>query len=69
MEERNNCLVQIKTEMKQRLKNERLNNRSTYLQTIKNLILQSMIKLLEPSLKVMVRREDYSDIKSCLNDL
>ena len=43
MEERNNCLVQIKTEMKQRLKNERLNNRSTYLQTIKNLILQSKI--------------------------
>jgi hypothetical protein len=69
MEERNNCLVQIKTEMKQRLKNERLNNRSTYLQTIKNLILQSMIKLLEPTLKVMVRREDYSDIKNCLDDL
>jgi hypothetical protein len=55
--------------MKQRLKNERLNNRSTYLQTIKNLILQSMIKLLEPTLKVMVRREDYSDIKNCLDDL
>lgn len=69
MEERNNCLVQIKTEMKQRLKNERINNRSTYLRTIKNLILQSMIKLLEPSLKVMVRKEDLNDIKNCLSDL
>jgi hypothetical protein len=69
MEERNICLVQIKTEMKQRLKNERLNNRSNYLQTIKNLILQSMIKLLEPSLKVMVRKEDLNDIQSCINDL
>jgi DNA helicase-2/ATP-dependent DNA helicase PcrA len=57
------------SEMKQRLKNERLNNRSNYLQTIKNLILQSMIKLLEPSLKVMVRKEDLNDIQSCINDL
>ena len=62
-------IAQIKTEMKQRLKNERLNNRSTYLQTIKNLILQSMIKLLEPSLKVMVRKEDLNDIQNCLSDL
>ncbi len=69
MEERNNCLVQIKTEMKQNLKNQRLNNRSNYLKTIKNLILQSMIKLLEPSLKVMVRKEDLNDIKNCLNEL
>ena len=69
MEERNNCLVQIRTEMKQNLKNQRLNNRGNYLKTIKNLILQSMIKLLEPSLKVMVRKEDLNDIKNCLNEL
>ena len=28
-----------------------------------------MIKLLEPSLKVMVRKEDYNDINGCINEL
>jgi hypothetical protein len=39
MEERNECLVQIKNEMKKKLKNERLNNRANYLKTVKNLII------------------------------
>ena len=50
MKERNNCLDKIKLAMKDKLKNERTNNRSRYLDTLKNLILQAMIKLIEPSL-------------------
>ena len=50
MKERNNCLDKIREEMKSKLRDERNNNRARYLETLKNLILQAMIKLLEPSL-------------------
>ena len=50
MKERNKCLELIREEMKEKLKNERLNNKTRYLATVKNLILQAMIKLIEPSL-------------------
>ena len=52
MTERNNCLNEIKVVMLAKLRDERKNNRKRYLQTLKDLILQSMIKLLEPSLKI-----------------
>lgn len=39
MEERNKCLMDVKTAMKEKLKNERINNKERYLETVKNLIL------------------------------
>ena len=69
MEERNKCLLTTKALMKEKLINERLNNRERYLSTVKQLIFQSMIKLLEPSLKILCREEDESDIKGFLADL
>ena len=56
MKERNNCLDKIKEEMKVKLKNERTNNRGRYLDTLKNLITQAMIKLIEPELKGVADR-------------
>ena len=62
MTERNKCLIELKGIMLQKLVEERKNNRQRYLDTVKNLIKQSMIKLLEPSLKILCREEDTSDI-------
>ena len=69
MEERNKCLLIVKQMMKEKLVNERLDNRERYLATMKNLIFQAMIKLLEPSLKIKCREEDQEDIKGFLADL
>ena len=69
MEERNKCLEKVKGIMREKLINERQNNRERYLQTVKDLIFQSMIKLLEPSLKIMCREEDVSDIQGSLSEL
>ena len=69
MQERNQCLLKTKAAMKLKLINERENNRERYLETVKNLIFQSMIKLLEPSLKILCREEDKGDIEGFLADL
>ena len=58
MEERNNCLLEVKAGMLDKLRNERENNRERYIATVRSLIFQSMIKLLEPSLKILCREED-----------
>ena len=69
MDERNKCLLIVKEMMKKKLVNERNNNRERYLATAKNLIFQAMIKLLEPSLKILCREEDQDDIKDFIEDL
>ena len=69
MIERNDCLLEIKKEMVTKLQEERTNNRSRYLQAVENLIMQSMIKLLEPSLKIRCREEDKADIEGMCKDL
>lgn len=69
MKERNNCLDKIKEDMKVKLQQERTSNRARYLATTKNLILQAMIKLLEPSLIIRCREEDKADIKKMLKDI
>ena len=69
MKERNKCLLEIKDAMVIKLKDTMKNDRSRYLETVKNLILQGMIKLLEPELKIRVRKDDESDINRMLSDL
>ena len=69
MKERNNCIEKIREEMKIKLKNERTNNRTRYLATLKNLMLQAMIKLLEPSLQVVCREDDKKDVQAMLKDI
>ena len=69
MEERNKCLLIVKDLMQVKLVNERKNNPKRYLATLKNLIFQAMIKLLEPTLKILCREEDQDDIKGFVEDL
>ena len=69
MKERNLCLLEVKALMAERLKLVMKNERSRYLATVKNLILQSMIKLLEPTLQVKCRKEDVKDIQGMVSDL
>ena len=44
-------------------------DRPRYLGTIKSMILQGMIKLLEPTLQIKCRKEDVADIKKLTKDL
>ena len=46
-----------------------INDRPRYLATVKMLILQGMIKLIEPMLQVKCREEDVEDIKGMVDDL
>ena len=69
MKERNDCLMKIKETMKERLQAERTNNRQRYLNTLKELIKQSMIKLLEPELIIQCRDEDKDEIQDVLETL
>ena len=69
MKERNNCLDKIRDEMKDKLRNERTNNRGRYLDTLKNLIMQAMIKLIEPSLQIMCREDDRKDVEKMCPDI
>ena len=69
MQERNNCLEKLKKIMLEKLISERENNRDRYLETIRNCILQSMIKLIEPELEIKCREEDVDDIKSMIGGL
>ena len=50
MKERNKCLLEIREMLKQQLMTSMTKDRKRYLETVKNLILQGMIKLIEPSL-------------------
>jgi hypothetical protein len=46
-----------------RLRNEMKNNRKRYIQTCQDLILQCMVKMIEPNLKILCRKEDHSELK------
>ena len=69
MKERNECLLQIKEKLKYKLQQHMTENKEQYFKTVKDLILQGMIKLIEPSLQIKCRREDVDDIKYMLEDL
>ena len=69
MEERNTCLLEIKEMMKGKLREQMKNDRPTYLKTVKDLILQGMIKLIEPALQIKCREEDVQDIKGMTGEL
>lgn len=69
MRVRNECLDKIKEAMKLKLKQQRTENRGRYLDTLKNLILQAMIKLLEPELIICCREDDKKDVESMLPDI
>ena len=69
MSERNKCLMELKEMMLAKMVEERQQNRERYLATVKNCILQSMIKLLEPSLKILCREEDLNDVNGMTDDI
>ena len=69
MTERNVCLMEIKADMEEKLREERNNNRDKYMETVKDLILQAMIKLLEDKLLILCREEDKDEIKSSIDEL
>ena len=58
MTERNKYMEEMKLVLKERLQETMKNDRPRYLETLKNLIIQGMIKLIEPKVQVKCREED-----------
>ncbi|CDW84804.1 UNKNOWN [Stylonychia lemnae] len=67
MTERNKCIEKVKEETKEQLLKTIVNPTNyMYKNAIKNLIIQGMIKLLEPELFLKCRKEDQDLVKSLL---
>ena len=58
MRKRNECLENLKTSAKYRLQNDYGPENEVYVSTLKNLIVQGMIKLLEEEVELKVREEE-----------
>lgn len=64
MKERNSCVDKIKDETKENLLKTKVNpTNHEYKTCLKRLLIQGMIKLLEPELFVKVRKEDLNLVK------
>lgn len=67
MTERNNCVEKIRTETREQLQRNVINPANpAYRTAVKNLIIQSMIKLLEPTLLVKCRKEDLQMVREII---
>ena len=69
MTERNKYMEEMKVFLKAKLQDTMKNDRPRYLATLKNLILQGMIKLIEPVVQIKCREEDVDDVKGMVNDI
>jgi len=67
MTERNICVEKVRSEMKEQMIRTIVNpTNPTYREAIKNLIIQGMIKLLEPTLLLICRKEDVQLVKELI---
>ena len=69
MQKRSEHIAELRDEMLNELKDLRVNDRERYLGTLKNLILQSMVRMLESEIHVKCREEDKEDIEAMIDDL
>ena len=69
MTERNKYMDEMKIFLKAKLQDTMKNDRPRYLATVKNLILQGMIKLIEPVVQIKCREEDVEDVKGMVDDI
>ena len=64
MQERNRCVDEVRRETQEHMLRSVVNpSNSQYRAAVKNLVIQGMIKLLEPALIVIVRKEDLNLIR------
>ena len=54
--------MEMKNEMKKDMQKQMTNNRGRYLATTKQILLQSMVKMIEPTLQIKCREDDVKDI-------
>lgn len=69
MQKRSEHISELREEMMNELKDLRVNDRDRYLGTLKNLILQSMVRMLETEIHVKCREEDKDDIEGMIDEL
>ena len=62
MKVREDYMQMMRKEMLEDLKTLKTDNRDKYLNTVKNLVLQTMIRLLETEVHVLCREEDKNDL-------
>jgi vacuolar-type H+-ATPase subunit E/Vma4 len=69
MKERNVCLEKVKADAKQELMSKLTKpSNPQYQQTLKKLIIQGMIKMLEPEIFIKCREADADLIKGMVDD-
>lgn len=69
MQKRSEHIGELREEMLNELKDLRVNDRDRYLGTLKNLILQSMVRMMESTIQVKCREEDKDDIEAMVEEL
>ena len=69
MKEREVQLRAMREEMLNDLKSLRSEQRDKYMKTVKSLVLQSMIRMIEPEIYLMVRQEDKKDVSAMVKGL
>ena len=68
MKRRNECVENLRTSARWRLQNEFNKDNPQYVETLKKLIIQGMIKLLEDEVEIKVREEEVDLVKGMLNE-
>ena len=68
MKHRNECMENLRSSAMERLVNDYGSGNPQYLETLKNLIVQGMIKLLEEEVELKVREDEVDTVKGMLSD-
>jgi len=68
MKKRNECMENLKKQTTARLQAQFSSEDEQYLETLKNLIVQGMIKLLEKDVELMVRESEVGVVEGLLNE-
>lgn len=68
MKHRNECMENLRTTAMEKLVNDFGSDNPQYLETLKNLIVQGMIKLLEEEVELKVREEEVDIVKGMLDE-
>jgi len=68
MRERGECLKMLKNDIKEQIVAQMTPSSAKYKETLKMLIIQGMIRLLEDEVEIKVREGEQSLVRSIIND-
>merc|ERR1712032_1227236 len=68
MKRRNECMENLRVSARWRLQNDFKKDNPQYVNTLKNLVIQGMIKLLEEEVELKVREEEVDMVKGMIDE-